>query len=158
MRKVIANTTPIIALADIGHLELLHDLYGEITIPTAVFDEIISEPARSIVNESDWIIVDSVIHQEQKRFYRSRLHDGEVEVMILSQEQNADLAIIDDNAAKKTAKFLGLKVTGTMGVLLKAKQEGLIKEVKPLLDDLIDNGLYVSQSITDMVLEAAGEK
>ena len=101
MRKVIANTTPIIALADIGQLELLHELYKEITIPTAVFDEIIREPAKSIVNESEWIIVDSVKHPEQKKFYRSRLHDGEVEVMILAQEQNVDLAIIDDNAAKR---------------------------------------------------------
>lgn len=47
--------------------------------------------------------------------YRAKLHDGEVEVMILAQEKGADLVIIDDHAAKKTAKYLGLPVTGTMG-------------------------------------------
>ena len=49
----------------------------------------------------------------QKQMYRAKLHDGEAEVMILAQEAStADLVIIDDNAAKKTAKFLGLHVTG----------------------------------------------
>ena len=55
MRKVVANTTPLIALADIGQLELLHHLYGEILIPAAVMDEIESEPARTLVTNADWI-------------------------------------------------------------------------------------------------------
>ena len=158
MRKVVANTTPIIALADIGQLDLLRQLYGEIIIPTAVLDEIISEPARSKVGESDWIIVESVSNAEQKRLFKSRLHEGEVEVMRLAQEQHADLVIIDDNAAKKTAKFLGINVTGTMGILIRAKQNGLIDEVKPLIEELLDKGLYIGQEVVDMVLEAAGEK
>lgn len=54
--------------------------------------------------------------------YQAKLHAGEVEVMILAQEEPpANLVILDDNAAKKTAKYLGLKVTGTLGVLIKAK-------------------------------------
>ena len=158
MRKVVANTTPIIALADIGQLDLLRQLYGEIIIPTAVLDEIISEPARRKVGESDWIIVESVSNAEQKRLFKSRLHEGEVEVMLLAQEQHADLVIIDDNAAKKTAKFLGINVTGTMGILIRAKQNGLIDEVKPLIEELLDKGLYIGQEVVDMVLEAAGEK
>lgn len=55
------------------------------------------------------------------------LHAGAVEVMILAQEQKADLVIIDDNAAKKTAKYLGLTVTGTLGILLKAKRQGVVQ-------------------------------
>ena len=51
--------------------------------------------------------------------------------MILAREQNADLVIMDDNAAKKTAKFLGLNVTGTLGILLKAKMEGYLEMVEP---------------------------
>ena len=50
MRKVIVNTTPLIALAGIGQLDLLRQLYSEITIPRAVYHEIISEPARSLVS------------------------------------------------------------------------------------------------------------
>lgn len=57
---------------------------------------------------------------------------------MLAQQAGADLLIMDDNAAKKTAKYLGLTVTGTMGVLLRAKKEGLIREVRPLIDGLIN--------------------
>jgi len=56
--------------------------------------------------------------------------------MILAQEQGADLVIIDDNAAKKTAKYLGLPVTGTLGVLVKAKHLGIVEEVRPLLSEM----------------------
>ncbi len=132
MRKVIANTTPLIALANIDQLEILHKLYDTIIVPQAVIDEIIREPARQRVCNSDWIKVESICDQSQKDIFRARLHAGEVEVMILAREQKADLVIMDDNAAKKTAKFLGLNVTGTLGVLLKAKKEGYIEKIEPL--------------------------
>ena len=158
MRKVVVNTTPIIALADIGHLDLFKNLYGEIIIPEAVNREIISEPGRGLVNGADWIRVESVKNPVQKSLFSSRLHAGEVEVIMLAQECGADLLIIDDNAAKKTAKYLNLTVTGTMGVLLKAKKEGLITAVKPLVDSLIADGLYISQIVRDYTLKQAGEK
>lgn len=158
MRKVIVNTTPLIALAGIGHLDLLHKLYSEITIPKAVYLEIISEPARSLVSASKWIKVETVSGTVLKSAFSSRLHAGEIEMIMLAQEVDADLLIMDDNAAKKTAKYLGLTVTGTMGVLLRAKREGLIQEVKPLLEGLINDGLYVSPTVQDYVLEQAGER
>ena len=158
MRKVIANTTPLIALADIGHLDLLRKLYTEIMIPDAVNSEIMSEPARTLVSAADWIKVESITGMVQKSSFSSRLHSGEIEVILLGQEIAADLLIMDDNAAKKTAKFLGFTVTGTMGVLLRAKREGLITEVKPLLEGLIEDGLFVSPTVQNYVLEQAGEK
>ena len=90
--------------------------------------------------------------------YEAKLHDGEVEVMILAQEEpKADLVILDDNSAKKTAKFLELSVTGTLGVLVKAKQLNYIEKVKPLMDALIANGFFITQNVYSMVLEQAGE-
>lgn len=157
MRKVVVNTTPIIALADIGHLDLLRKLYGEIIIPQAVNQEILSEPAKRLVTTSDWIRVQEIENPVQKTLFSSRLHAGEIEVIMLAQECHADLLIIDDNAAKKTAKFFGLTVTGTMGVLLKAKREGYISAVKPLLKSLVNDGLYISQTIQNYVLRQAGE-
>lgn len=157
MRNVIVNTTPIIALADIGQLNLLEKIYGEILIPEAVFLEVVSEPARSLVKGSDWIKVRKVAAPVQRSHFSTRLHAGEIEVILLAQESNADLLIIDDNMAKKTAKYLGLTVTGTMGVLLKAKKEGHIKKVKPLVDRLIANGLYISPTVREYVLSQAGE-
>ena len=64
---------------------------------------------------------------------------------------------MDDNAAKKTAKLLGLSVTGSFGVLLRAKREGLIPSVRDLMDALIDDGLYASETVRRYVLEEAHE-
>ncbi len=157
MRKVVSNTTPLIALADIGHLDLLQKLYGEILIPEAVLDEIKTEPAKTVVNNSSWIKVKKIKKNDEKSLFRAKLHAGEVEVMILADEMNADLLLMDDNAAKKTAKFLGMTVTGTLGILIRAKKEGYIPTVRPLLDALLADGLYISDAVRDYVLEAAGE-
>lgn len=157
MRRVIANTTPLIALANIDRLELLHELYGTIIVPQAVVDEIISEPAKQRVRSATWIKVEAIQDSSQKDIFRARLHAGEVEVMILAREQNADLVIMDDNAAKKTAKFLGLNVTGTLGILLKAKKEGYLEMVEPIMNELIVDGLFISDTVKGYVLKEAGE-
>ncbi len=158
MRKVIVNSTPIIGLADIGRLDLLRQVYGGIVIPQAVYDEIISPNVKKQVEESrSWITVEQIRDDSQKRMYRARLHAGEVEVMILAQEQNAELVILDDNAAKKTAKFLGLNVTGTLGVLLRAKREGYIEAVAPLMEALARDHFFIDEKVRNMVLKQAGE-
>ena len=157
MRKVLANTTPLIALANINQLELLHKLYGTIIVPQAVIDEIVREPAKHRVYECSWIKVEKIKDSTQKEIFRARLHAGEVEVMILAREQKADLVIMDDDAAKKTAKFLGLNVTGTLGVLLKAKKKGYLKKVEPVINELICDGLYISDIVKQYVLDLSGE-
>ena len=91
----------------------------------------------------------------EKKMYKAKLHDGEVEVMILAQEKMADLVI---NAAKKTAKYLGLTVTGTLGVLIKAKRQGVIEEIYPFLCKMRQNGFYMDPGLVDEVLAQAGEK
>lgn len=101
--------------------------------------------------------MEEIKDHSEKKMYKAKLHDGELEVMILAQEQKADLVILDDNAAKKTAKYLGLPVTGTLGVLIKAKRMGIIESVKPLIIELRKNGFYVSGTVERMVLEQAGE-
>ena len=101
--------------------------------------------------------MEEIKDHSEKKMYKAKLHDGEVEVMILAQEQKADLVILDDNAAKKTAKYLGLPVTGTLGVLIKAKRMGIIESVKPLITELRKYGFYVSGTVERMVLEQAGE-
>ena len=78
--------------------------------------------------------------------------------MILAQQEPvADIVVLDDNAARKTAEFLGLKVTGTIGILVKAKQNGIIQQVKPLLNEIMQNGFFISDKLLRLILEAAGE-
>lgn len=160
MPRVIVNSTPLIVLSDIGELDLLKKLYSEIYIPQAVFDEVTAkaDSACQAVKNSDWIHICRIKDQSQKRIYQAKLHEGEVEVMILAQEEpSADLVILDDNAAKKTAKFLGLKVTGSLGVILKAKKENHILNVMPLVKKMLANGFYISEEVVDLVKKAAGE-
>ena len=158
MRKVIVNSTPIIGLANIGKLDLLQKVYHQITIPQAVFDELVTPSVKKqVMDNGDWIHVEQIHDTSQRQMYRAKLHAGEVEVMILAQEQNADLVLLDDNAAKKTAKFLGLTVTGTLGLLLRAKREGFIQEVTPLVDALSKDGFFIKESVRQMVIDQAGE-
>ena len=162
MRRVIVNSTPLIVLCNVGRLEILRTLYTEITIPEAVFAEVTKKEdsaCQIVKNSLDWIRVERILSPSDKKMYQAKLHDGEVEVMILAQEGTADdLVVIDDNAAKKTAKYLGLKVTGTIGVLLKAKREGIIPEIASVLEKMKKNGFYISESLEQLVLEQAGER
>ena len=114
MRRVIVNSTPIIVLCNIGLLDILKALYAEICIPEAVYREVTEKDdsaCQVLKTALNWIHVEKIANQSDKKMYKAKLHDGEVEVMILAQEGTADdLVVIDDNAAKKTAKYLGLKV------------------------------------------------
>lgn len=156
MRKVIVNATPLIVLCHIGCLELLKKLYGKIIIPRAVYQEVCAKPdsaCRQVKEHTDWIQVRDISHPAERKMYQAKLYAGEVE----AHEIEADLLIIDDKAAKKTAKYLGFTVTGTLGVLLKAKKTGLIQEVCPLLQAIRESRFYLSRTVSNMVLMIAGE-
>ena len=161
MPKVIVNSTPLIVLSNMYQLTILKDLYQNIYIPQAVFDLVTAKndsACQQLKDNTDWIHVCKIKDQTQKRMYQAKLHDGEVEVMILAQEnQNKDLIIIDDNSAKKTAKYLGLTVTGSLGVILKAKKQGIISSVIPLMNQLIQNGFYITSEVFEFVKDEAGE-
>lgn len=160
MRKVIVNSTPLIILSNAQSLSVLKSVYNEITIPKAVFDEVTAKEdsaCNELRDNLDWIHIENISNEASKRMYQAKLHAGEVEVMILAQETNAELVILDDNAAKKTAKFLGLTVTGTLGVLLKAKNLGIIPSIKPIIDRIRDNGFFITDDIYNLVLNKAGE-
>ena len=138
MQKVIVNSTPLIVLGNIGYLWVLKELYGEIIVPKAVFDEVTiqDDAAGNLLKSETWIKVDESAVGADRKMYRARLHAGEVEVMILAQSQPADIVIIDDNEAKKTAKYLGLDVIGTLGVLMVARRRGIIPSLKEILERL----------------------
>lgn len=161
MRKVVVNTTPLIALSHVDQLDVLKRLYGEIIIPEAVYRELSIKTEsickKAVDNSLEWIRIKSIHNEMAKAMYKTQLHDGEVEVMILSKEIAADVVIIDDANAKKHAKYLGLPVTGTLGVLTKAKREGYINELKPIFSQMVEKGIYISQSLIESCLKQVGE-
>src|SRR5690554_4262969 len=162
MHKVIVNSTPIISLSIIDQLSLLSELYNEVYIPQAVFDEVCVKGesqigAKSLTNSNNIQVV-SIKNNEARQFFSTSLHKGEIEVMILAKEIDADLIIIDDYQARKHAKYLGLKITGTLGVLLKAKKNNYIISIKTLMDKLIKNDIYIGDNLYKKVLKLSGEE
>jgi predicted nucleic acid-binding protein len=155
-RTVVCDSTPIIALLGIGRLGILKELYETVIIPEAVRKEVVIKDACAFDGYS-WIQVKPVANVAAKEAFTAALHDGEVEAMLLAKEIIADLIIMDDILARKHAKYLNMNVTGTIGVLLRAKAEGIIIEIKPVLSDLIQFGFYISDDVYKEVLRLAGE-
>lgn len=104
----------------------------------------------------DWIHIENIKNEMAKEMFKTQLHEGEV--MILAKEKEADVIIIDDKNAKKHAKYLKLPVTGTLGVLIKAKKEGYIDKLKPILDGMLQNNIYLSDSLVERCLKEVGEE
>ncbi len=158
MLKVICNTTPIITLLSISKLDLLHQLYRRIIIPRGVFEEIEQGKDKKFYQDLsivDWIEIKSI---SLPNLFTGVLDKGEAEVIMLAKELKADLVIIDEKLARRHAQKEGLKVTGTLGILVKAKRLGLINEVKPLLNDMLDSGIWLNPKLIEEVLALAGEK
>ena len=160
MHEPVVNSTPLITLCNIGQVNLLRDLYGTIHIPRAVFDEVTSKDdsaCRLLRSAPDWIRVGDAPVPDDSRLMRAKLHAGEVGVIMLARAIGSEFAILDDNAAKKTAQYLGLTITGTIGVLLRAKDEGLIDRVSPEIEKIRRNGFWLSDSVVSMALRYAKE-
>lgn len=160
-RAVVVNTTPIIALALIGQLDLLRHLYGGVIIPPAVKAEVLAGGPGSIgvaeLQGANWIR--TVPMQDPRRAdLLSDLDRGEAEVIALAQELNAERVIIDERLARRHAKRLGLTLTGTLGVLLRAKERGLVPAVGPLIDRLRRGGIRLDNALVAEVLRLAGEE
>jgi predicted nucleic acid-binding protein len=158
---VVSNTSPISNLAAIGQLELLQQLYGNIIIPPAVYQELINsgdaEPATLAVQTLDWIQTQPVSDRVLLETLQTNLDPGEAEAITLAVEINAERLIIDERRGRNEAIQLGLQVTGILGIALAAKQEGLIPLVQPILDDLRANTFWIRDALYAEVLRLAGE-
>ncbi len=158
----VSNTSPISNLAAVGQLKLLQKLYKTVLIPTAVYDELLDEKAGEIVvkavQSAIWFNIQPVQNQELVTKLRSIINVGEAEAMALAVEVNANLLLIDERLGRQVATDQGLKITGLFGVLLSAKQQGLITTVKLVMDDLITQANFrVSRQLYIDVLKAANE-
>lgn len=159
---VVSNTSPIFYLSTIGHLDLLRQLYDEIVIPTTVFNEITNvantDASARVVPTLSWIRTQSATDQEFVNRLRAKLDPGEAEAIALALELNADRLLMDERLGRAAAMRAGLQVTGVLGILIAAKRNNLIQEVKPLLDALIEQvGFWIDARLYAEVLQAVGE-
>ena len=138
---IVSDASPIISLAAVEKLELLRFLYGRVFIPEAVYHEIAvvgrDQPGASEVQLLDWIEIRSVTEQHLVRSLQGELDVGEAEAIALALELKVGFLLVDERRARKAAHRLGLEVVGVLGVLVEAKQKGLIHSLKPVVDDLV---------------------
>jgi hypothetical protein len=157
---VVSDTSPILSLALIGRLELLHDLYGPIMIPEAVRSEIIAtdQSGAQEVGHADWIVTGSVEPDVVLKLLLREVDRGEAEAIRLALQSNADVLLVDERKARQLAAYLELGVAGLLDVLQEAKQRQLITSVKPLLDELIARARFrLSHKLYQRTLFTAGE-
>ncbi|MGC9504594.1 DUF3368 domain-containing protein [Baaleninema sp.] len=161
MPNVITNTSAIQYLYQTQLLDLLPTLYDRVTIPQAVADEL-SEGRKlgvSLPNISDlpWVNFATPHNLSVLPEFPS-LGLGEREVIALAMETPDALVVLDDNLARKVAKQIGIQLTGTLGILLKAKQMGDLQTVRPVVDRLEELGFRVSTSMRSRILNFPGEQ
>ena len=161
-RAVVADTGPLIALALVGLLPSLADMFAEIYAPDAVVKEALLEPSkpggREIQNALDrgWIIQRTVIITRGYQELAELLDQGEAEALSLTAELNA-IALIDERRGRNVAAARGIPVTGTAAVLLRAKHSGLVPELRPLIRRLSVHGYRMSDRLVAEILHRAGK-
>ena len=159
---VVSNTSPIVNLAAIGHLHLLPALFGKITVPDAVYREIVvagaGRPGADEVWSAGWTEVQAVQDRRMVRVLEADLHTGEAEALALALELGADWVLLDEQAARRSADALGLTYTGLLSVLERAKAKGIIPAVKPLLDALRHTaGFWIGSALYVHILNRTNE-
>jgi uncharacterized protein len=156
----ICNTSPLQYLHQLRLVDLLPRLYSRILMPTAVVGEI--EAGRALghdlpdVPALSWA---TVVTPTIAAFLPTvaDLGGGERQVLALAVETPAAVAILDDALARQHGRLLRLRLTGTLGVLLRAKREGAISALRPLLDRLSELRFRVAPDVRAEVLRLAGE-
>jgi predicted nucleic acid-binding protein len=161
---IVCNTSPLSNLAAINKLMLIREVYGRITIPEAVANEVAKVgtvyPQAGSIPSQAWITICPVNNwRKVQQLQGKKLDRGEAEAIALALELDAELLIIDEQLGRKIALNEGLNITGLLGVLLEAKSKNLIFKIKPLMDDLMDQAKFrIASSLYLEVLRLAGEE
>lgn len=143
---IISDTSILILLNKIGELEILNKVYGKIlTTP-----EVVEEFGESLPL---WIEIRKVSDKKYQKLLETQVDSGEASTIALATEFEDVLLLLDDLKARKLVKSLGLKFTGTLGVIYKAKQMSIIKKVKPLIDKLLLTNFHISENIISEFLK-----
>jgi hypothetical protein len=158
---VISNASPIIILYRVSLLDLLQKLYGKIIVSSEVLSEIIGKPEKpgSVeIKKAKWIKkVEVKTRNLVSQYHKGSLSISDASVISLAKEIKPDLLIIDDDAVRKIALKEGFNVTGTVGILIKAKIKGLIPNVKIFLERLAKEDFRMSKKVYQEALREAGE-
>ena len=158
---VVSNTTPILSLYKIGKLNLLQSLFGQVTVPMAVYNEIAvtgkSKQGHDELEKVDYILIKEIENVFAANLLRSQLDQGEAEAIVLAGELGANILLLDKKKARRIAQASAQSVIGTLGILQTAKDRKLIPDIKTPLDSLIANGIWIDKSLYSLVLQNNNE-
>lgn len=157
---VVSDTSPVVNLAGIGQLALLPALFGEVILPPGVFDEIVvrgkGKPGEAEIASATWVQVRACTDASLLAKF-SHLDPGEAEAIALAIELDAHQLLIDEKAGRQAAIDENIQVIGVLGILLQAKTMGLITNILPHLNALIQFGFHVDAALYARVRTTAGE-
>ena len=153
----ISNTSPLLYLHQVGQLELLYDI---VIVPPAVKTELEQGKALGVnvpdLSSLSWI-QEMAVQSKAVLPLVTDLGAGETEVISLALEHLDSRIILDDQLARYVARLNNLTVTGTLGILLKAKKQGHIQLLKPVINELITSGMWLDTKLVAWILEEAHE-
>jgi predicted nucleic acid-binding protein len=152
---VVSDSGPLIALSKLSLLSLLHELFAEIVIPMEVWREVVErgkgKPGSDVVEKAGWVNVKEV-NDLSVDILSKEIERGEAEAIILAKELNADLLLLDEKIPREIAKSLGLKVTGTIGLIYIALKQGIADgDLEELVLELKRSGVWISEEIIEEV-------
>jgi len=165
MGSVVSDSSVLIHLASIGQLGLLREIFECITVPPAVWREVVLQ-GRGIsgaleverARQAGWIQVVEPVDAMLLRLLKRDLDDGEAETIALGIEQGAALVLVDETDARAVADLYEMSKTGTIGLLIRAKQEGHIDSLGSALDRLRhQGGFWIEERLYDQALDAVRE-
>lgn len=155
---IVSDTSSISNLLQIGLIDILHVLYGEITITPAVRRELYHLPNQEKqIEQIDWIKVKTPQDQGMIVQLLEEIDLGEAESIVLAMEEQAKYLIIDEYKGRMIADSYGIKIVGILGVLIQAKKKEAISAVKPHIDQLIEIGFRLDKKLVERVLKGLGE-
>ena len=156
---IICDSSPLIALAHIDQLNLPDALFSEVIIPEAVYKEIsiTTKPFASVLSNWCHNKIRKPENLDTVATFSSILGEGESEAFVLYQETCADLVLLDDAKARRIANKEGIRFIGTLGMLAVAKRHGLLIEIKPMLLNLREAGMWITDEILLEILQDVGE-
>jgi predicted nucleic acid-binding protein len=145
----------------VDQFTLLRDLFQHITIPPAVFEEVVirggGQPGAGETNTAQWITRAMLEQSGVADILAAELDRGEAEAIALALQEKADWLLIDERVGRRFAKRVGLKVKGTLGVLLEGVRRDFINDLQLLLDKLVAKGTWIAPAIYAEVLKLSQE-
>ena len=149
-KTIISDTSCFIILSKIEELDLLKKVYGQIITTSDIVEEFGEELP-------EWIIIENVNDKSRQRILELQIDRGESSAIALALEIPNSTLILGDFKARKIAQQLGIPVTGTIGVIIKAKLNGIIPSIKPYLDKIKETNFRISAEIELQALKEANE-